>query len=215
MSTGLPAAPNGGMNLRNAASRSGGIVISDNLLSMQASDNNTPEPPAPVMMTTFSPFGVGNTGMPRANSSMSRNDRARITPDWLNTSSYILSLPASAPVCELAALAPAEVRPAFSTTIGFFFDTRLATSAKARPSFRSSQCCAMIWVLSSCSKKVNRSSSSISDLLPRPTIAETPILAEREKPMIAMPMPPDCDDNAAEPLTSKGVQNVAHRFFHV
>ena len=30
---------------------------------------------------------------------------------------------------------------------------------------------------------------------------ETPILAERE-PMIAMPMPPDCDDSAAEPLTS-------------
>ena len=35
-----------------------------------------------------------------------------------------------------------------------------------------------------------------------PTIAETPILAERENPMIAMPMPPDCDDSAAWPLTS-------------
>ena len=42
----------------------------------------------------------------------------------------------------------------------------------------------------------------MSDLLPRPTIADTPILAEREKPMIAMPMPPDCDDSAVEPLTS-------------
>src|SRR6478609_2064840 len=59
MSMGLPAAPNGGMNLRNAASRSGGIVIKDSLLSMQASDSSTPEPPAPVMMTTFSPFGAG------------------------------------------------------------------------------------------------------------------------------------------------------------
>ena len=28
------------------------------------------------------------------------------------------------------------------------------------------------------------------------------IFAEREKPMIAMPMPPDCDDSAAWPLTS-------------
>ena len=27
--------------------------------------------------------------------------------------------------------------------------------------------------------------------------AETPIFAEREKPMIAIPMPPDCDDSAA------------------
>ena len=33
----------------------------------------------------------------------------------------------------------------------------------------------------------------MSDLLPRPTIADTPIFGEREKPMIAMPMPPDCD----------------------
>ncbi|MNY29521.1 hypothetical protein D3C86_1635670 [compost metagenome] len=73
----------------------------------------------------------------------------------------------------------------------------------------------MISVLSSCSKKVSRSSSSISDLLPRPTIADTPILAEREKPMMAMPMPPDCDDSAALPFTSYGVQNVAHRFFGV
>ena len=53
---------------------------------------------------------------------------------------------------ELAALAPAAVRPALSITTGFFFDTRFATSAKARPSFRSSQCMAMTWVLSSCSK---------------------------------------------------------------
>ena len=43
-------------------------------------------------------------------------------------------------------------------------------------------------------------------------MAETPIFAEREKPMMAMPMPPDCDDSAAEPLTSYAVQNVAHRF---
>ena len=55
----------------------------------------------------------------------------------------------------------------------------------------------------------------MSDLLPRPTIADTPIFAERENPMIAMPMPPDCDDSAAWPLTSYAVQNVAQRFFHV
>ncbi len=105
-------------------------------------------------------------------------------------------------MCELAAAAPADVRPAFSMMTGFFFETRLATSAKARPSFRSSQCCAMTLVFGSCSKKISRSSSSMSDLLPRPTIAETPIFAEREKPMIAMPMPPDCDDSAVEPFTS-------------
>ena len=35
------------------------------------------------------------------------------------------------------------LRPAFRTMTGFFFETRVATSAKARPSFRSSRCCAM------------------------------------------------------------------------
>ena len=94
------------------------------------------------------------------------------------------------------------VRPAFNTTIGFFFETRLATSANERPSFKSSQCCAMMVVFSSCSKNVSKSSSSMSDLLPSPTMADTPILAEREKPMMAMPMPPDCEDSAAWPLTS-------------
>ena len=33
-------------------------------------------------------------------------------------------------------------------------------------------------------------------------MADTPIFAEREKPMIAMPMPPDCEDSAVLPLTS-------------
>jgi hypothetical protein len=51
-------------------------------------------------------------------------------------------------------------------------------------------------------EKVRRSSSSMSDLLPRPTIAETPIFAERLKPMMAMPMPPDCEERAAWPFTS-------------
>src|SRR5579864_1524485 len=48
MLTRLPATPKAGMNLRNAASRSGGIAISVKLLSTQASDSSTPEPPAPA-----------------------------------------------------------------------------------------------------------------------------------------------------------------------
>jgi len=75
------------MNLRNAASRSGGMAISFRPLSTQASDRSTPEPPAPVMITTFSPFGVGSTGMARAYSRSSRSALARITPDCLKTSS--------------------------------------------------------------------------------------------------------------------------------
>ena len=85
MSTGLPAAPNGGMNLRNAASKSAGMAISESPLSTTASDKSTPEPPAPVMITTFSPLGVGSTGIARAYSRRSRKPMARMTPDCLNT----------------------------------------------------------------------------------------------------------------------------------
>ena len=92
------------MNCRKAASRSGGISISDSPLSTIASDSSTPEPPAPVMITTLSPWGVGSTGSARAYSSMSFSPGALITPACRRMSSYTASSPASAPVCEPAAL---------------------------------------------------------------------------------------------------------------
>jgi len=61
--------------------------MSESWLSTQASESSTPEPPAPVMMTTLLPLGVGSSGMPRAKSRRSRSVRARITPDCLKTSS--------------------------------------------------------------------------------------------------------------------------------
>ena len=105
-------------------------------------------------------------------------------------------------MCDAAAFVPAGVAPALSTTIGFFFDTRCATSTNERPSLRSSMCSATQLVASSCSKNVSRSSSSMSALLPRPTIADTPSLVERLKPRIPMPMPPLCDASATGPFTS-------------
>src|SRR5690606_27806697 len=84
---GLPAAPNGGMTARNASSRSGGISISDMPLSTTASESSTPDPPAPVMMTTFSPAGAGSTGSARPYSSSSLSPGARTTPAWRRMSS--------------------------------------------------------------------------------------------------------------------------------
>ena len=43
---------------------------------------------------------------------------ARITPVWRNSASYTRSVPAKAPVCETAALAPASERPILKATIG-------------------------------------------------------------------------------------------------
>ncbi len=122
----------------------GGIAISFRPLSTQASDSSTPEPPAPVMMTTFSPFGVGSIGIARANSSRSRSD---LRADHARLPQHVvvdLVVAGERAGVRAGARAPMPVRPAFSTTTGFFFDTRFATSANARPSFRSSQCCAMI-----------------------------------------------------------------------
>ncbi len=202
MSTGLPAAPKGGMNFRKASSRSGGISIRDSPLSVTASDSSTPLPPAPVMITTLSPLGAGSTGNARAYSSISFSPGARMTPACFRMSSYTASSPARAPVCEPAAFAPAAVRPAFSTTTGFFGTVARAASTKARPSLRSSRCMAMHSVCGSSPNQISRSSSSRSDLLPRPTIADTPVLVVRAKPRMAIPMPPDCDVRATPPLTS-------------
>jgi hypothetical protein len=66
-------------------------------------------------------------------------------------------------------------------------------------------------VCGSSPNQVSRSSSSRSDLLPSPTIADTPVFVVRANPRIAIPMPPDCEVSATPPFTSYGVQNVAHR----
>jgi hypothetical protein len=60
MSTGLPAALNG-MN-SECGIEIGGMAINQSRCRRRHPIAARPEPPAPVMMTTFSPFGVGNTG---------------------------------------------------------------------------------------------------------------------------------------------------------
>ncbi len=105
-------------------------------------------------------------------------------------------------MCELAALAPAEVRPAFSTTIGFFLRHPFGDFRERAAVF---QILAML--RDDLGVVVLFEEGQEIVLVDIGLVAETDdrrdaILAEREKPMIAMPMPPDCDDSAAEPLTS-------------
>jgi len=95
--------------------------------------------------------------------------------------------------------------------MGFFFETRLATSANDRPSLRSSMCIAIAWVASSCSKNVSRSSSVVSALLPRPDDRRDAHLCGTAEPDDRHPDAAALQDSATEPLTSYGVQNVAHR----
>ena len=56
----------------------------------------------------------------------------RITPAWRKSASTPASEPASAAVCELAALMPARVVPPFIARIGFVRATRRAMRENAR-----------------------------------------------------------------------------------
>ena len=61
-------------------------------------------------------------------------DSHRTTPARSKTHSYAVSMPASRPVCEDAALAPAPVTPDFMMRIGLSLLTRSAADTKASPS---------------------------------------------------------------------------------
>jgi len=80
----------------------------------------TPEPPAPVIMTTFSPFGVAapeRPGRTPACRAATGADHARL-PEHV-----LIDLVVARQRAGMGTRGPgaAEVRPAFSTTIGFFF----------------------------------------------------------------------------------------------
>jgi hypothetical protein len=77
-----------------------------------------PGPPALVRIATRPPRGTGWLARIIATSNSSSIVSVRITPAWAISASTATSLPASEPVCELAARAPAPVRPLFTATIG-------------------------------------------------------------------------------------------------
>ena len=169
MSTGLPAAPKGGMNLRNAASRSAGIGH-----QLQAVVD------AGVGQQHAGAAGAGDDDHVLALGRGQHRHAARKVEQVAQAPRADHAATAAArrrrscrcrPVRRCASWrprAPVAVRPALSTITGFFFETRLATSAKARPSFRSSQCCAITLRVRVLLEESSRSSSSMSDLLPRP-----------------------------------------------
>jgi len=105
----------------------------------------------PLMIRTFSPFGVVSTEARGRTPSLQHFASAiarRITPDWLNTvlvRPWSLNHRRRAGCASFAAFGARRCTARLhSTTIGFSFDTRFATS-QARPSLRSPHL-AMIWV---------------------------------------------------------------------
>ena len=84
-------------------------------------------PPALVRIPSRFPRGRGFLEKPRVKSKSSSTVFTRITPDCSRSASAAMSRPwraESAPVCDMAAFAPASVRPDFTARMGLRFEMR-------------------------------------------------------------------------------------------
>ncbi len=116
-----------------------------------------------------------------AASSRSSRPSQRITPALANSASTVLSDAAiSAPVCELAARAPADVRPALTASTGLARATRRATRPNLRGLPNDSRYSATTCVAGSCSQYWSRSLLDRSALSPSETNARQPDPAARD-----------------------------------
>ncbi len=97
-----------------------------------------PGPPAFVITSRPLPPGILPSEKARAVSKRSCTPWARMTPVCLKAASKAMSDPASAPVCDEAARAPASVPPDLSRTMGFTFVAFCAISMNRLPSTTSS-----------------------------------------------------------------------------
>ena len=86
-------------------------------------------PPALVRIATRFPFGSGCCAKAVASVNISLNVPTRSTPHCSSRVSTATSVPASDPVCEKAARAPAAVRPDLTASIGFLRVVRRVAAA--------------------------------------------------------------------------------------
>ncbi len=132
MSTGFALLPSVGITAASACRVLSASVGRSSPAASQASAQRMPSPPAFVTSATRRPRGTGCAERSDATSTSSSSVRVRITPAWWKSASTAASDPASAAVCELAALLPACVVPPFTARIGFVRATRRAMRANAR-----------------------------------------------------------------------------------
>ncbi len=96
----------------------------------------------------------------------STSEWARMIPASRKARSKTASSPTMEPVCDMAAWAPAALRPVFKAMMGFCGTMRPATSRNRRPCFMPSRCSTMIRVWGSCSRYSRTSTTSTSPALP-------------------------------------------------
>ncbi len=183
--TGPATTDSGGNAARNAAWVSDDRLATPRPASVHASAHTTPGPRALQTIPTQPPRGIGCSAKTAAASSRSSSPSQRITPALANSASTVESEAAiKAPVCELAARAPAEVRPALTASTGFARATRRATRPNLRGLPNDSRYRATTWVAGSCSQYCRTSLLERSALSPKETKAERP-MPRRDMPSIA------------------------------
>ena len=146
-------------------------------------------------------LGSGWLASSAATSTSSSSESARMTPAWWKSASTATSEPASAAVCELAALWPVAVVPLLSARIGFVRATRRARRPKRRGLPNDSTYMSTTSVASSSSHHSRRSLVETSALLPIDTNADRP-------------RPRDCgrlEQSQAERAALRGETDVAGR----
>ena len=139
MSTGFRTAPNAGTTRRSASRVASPSSGTRRPSSSQRSAIRTPAPPDWVTIPTPGPAGSGQLAKAATRSRSCSSFRARMIPAWPKTPLYTRSAPASDPVCDDAARAPAPERATFTITIGLpRASARAAAAMTLRPSFNPS-----------------------------------------------------------------------------
>ncbi len=174
MSTGFATLAASGRKARSAATVSSPRVGSSRPFASQASAARMPGPPALVRMATRGPFGGGWCESRTPTSNSSSNVLVRMTPAWRKSASTMVSLAASAPVCDEAARWPARDRPDLTTTIGLSRPTRRAISLNLRGLPKLSRYSRMTAVFGSSAQYWMRSLPETSALFPADTNVEIP-----------------------------------------
>jgi len=136
------------------------------------------------------------TGM----SSRSLKVCARITPTSLNSASYMRSAPASAPVCETAACAPASERPILNATTGLPARAAFSAAWRKRSGWRTlSTYNAMTRVASSSARWSTKSARSRSTSLLVEISLDRPMPRAAARESSAPRMPPLCETTPTGP----------------
>ena len=126
--------------------------------------------------------------------------RTSLTPACANPARSRSYGPATAPVCDRAALAPTAVRPDLTTTTGLRGVTRAAARRNARASVKPSTCAITALVRASPPRYSSTSPNPMSTWLPSPQHTEIP---SRVRAPISFMSPsamlPDCTSRAIPP----------------